>query len=31
MEDVCLVVAEKLGEKRAQGPNVPFKDILWVA
>lgn len=30
MEDVHLV-AEKLREKRAQGPNMPFKDVLWVA
>lgn len=30
-EDVHLVVAEKLREKRAQGPNMPFKDVLWVA
>lgn len=26
-----LVVAKKLREKRAQGPNMPFKDVLWVA
>jgi hypothetical protein len=31
MENVHLVVAKKLREKRAQGPNMPFKDVLWVA
>lgn len=31
MENVYLVVAEKLREKRARGSNMPFKDVLWVA